>query len=272
MRGHLVEILRAAGAQDHRPRREQVLLGAGARDLDQEARGTPRPSARRPRCRRPSRPRSPRPRPAPARAPRRRRGPRRARPRRSGSRCGRRRRRPRAAPRTAARAGGRAAPARSAATPASESTTHRNSKLGSASSSGDHLADRLAADQLVRHQHPRHAEAAADHQLLDGRDRDAPGAVGELAGEQLRRHRGLAVRAQADVEALEEAPHPAAVVAERRALEDGDRQRQVLAQQVPALLADRARAAARRPAPASPWWSARSGCAADRRAASPGSS
>ena len=58
---------------------------------------------------------------------------------------------------------------------------------------GDHLADRLAADQLVRQHHPRHAEAAADHQLLDGRDRDPQGAIGELAGEQLGRHRGLAM-------------------------------------------------------------------------------
>ena len=116
---------------------------------------------------------------------------------------------------------------------------------------GEHGADRLAADQLIGHEHTRHAEPTAHHQLLHGGDGDAPGAVGELPGEQLRRHGGLAVRAQAHIELLEKAAHPAAVVRERGSLEHRDRERQVLAQQVPALApggAQRQRSGQRRPA------------------------
>jgi hypothetical protein len=103
---------------------------------------------------------------------------------------------------------------------------------------GEHGANRLSPDQLIGHQHPRHAKAPADHQLLHRGDGDPPGAVAELAGEQLRRHGGLAVRAQPDVEMLEKASHPATVASERRAFEHRDRERQILAQQIPALAPD----------------------------------
>ena len=116
---------------------------------------------------------------------------------------------------------------------------------------GEDGADRLAPDQLIGHEHTRHAEPTAHHQLLHGGDGDAPGAIGELPGEQLRRHGGLAVRAQAYIEVFEKAAHPAAVVGERGSLEHRDRERQVLAQQVPALApggAQRQRSGQRRPA------------------------
>ena len=59
---------------------------------------------------------------------------------------------------------------------------------------GEAGVDRGAADRLVRQEHARDAEAAADGELLHGRDRDRPGAGRDLQGEELRRHRGLAVR------------------------------------------------------------------------------
>ncbi len=52
-------------------------------------------------------------------------------------------------------------------------------------------------DQFVGKQQSRDAERAVGLQLADRRDRDAPGAGGELPGRQLRRHGGLAVRRQA---------------------------------------------------------------------------
>ena len=103
--------------------------------------------------------------------------------------------------------------------------------------------DLLAADELIGEHHATDAEAAGDHHLPDAGDGDAPGAVGQLLGEQLRRHGGLAVGRDPGVGQFEEAPHPAAVVIERRALDHGDRQRQVALQQVPAALADLAEAA-----------------------------
>jgi len=73
--------------------------------------------------------------------------------------------------------------------------------------------DRLAADQLVGHQHPRHAETAAYLHLLYRRDRDAEGAIIELTGKKLGRHGGFAVGTKVDVVMLEKAAHPAAVMA-----------------------------------------------------------
>ena len=106
--------------------------------------------------------------------------------------------------------------------------------------------DLLAADELIGEHDATDAEAAADHHLPDAGDGDAPGAVGKLLGEQLRRHGGLAVGRDPGVGQFEEAPHPAAVVVERRALDHRDRQRQVALEQVPAALADLAEAHRRR--------------------------
>ena len=57
----------------------------------------------------------------------------------------------------------------------------------------------------------------------------------ELAPEQLRRHRRLAVRREAHLGGIGEALHPADVVGQRVAPDQRQRQRQVTGQNVPAL-------------------------------------
>ena len=60
--------------------------------------------------------------------------------------------------------------------------------------------------------------------LLDGRQGYAPGAVRQLAVEQLGRHGGLAVGAEAGAAAADELGHPLGVVFQGRALEHRHRE------------------------------------------------
>ena len=69
----------------------------------------------------------------------------------------------------------------------------------------------------------------------------------QLRGEQLRRHRRLAVRRQLHALIARELLHPAQVAGQRVALDHRQRQRQVAAQQVPALRGDRRAAHGRGP-------------------------
>ena len=129
-----------------------------------------------------------------------------------------------------------------------------------------HVRNGLAPDELVRHQHARDAVRATDPELLHGRDRDPPGAVGELAAEQLRTHRRLAVRREHDAgESLERA-HPRSVMRQRRFLQHRERQRQVFPQHVPAARGDLRRARAGRRPPVSPSSGHRAAVASGRRA------
>ena len=69
-----------------------------------------------------------------------------------------------------------------------------------------------------------------EHGMAGGRHGDAPATVSQLAVEQLRRHRRLAVRAEAHASPLDEVSHPARVVQECVALEHGCGPREVAAQ------------------------------------------
>jgi hypothetical protein len=75
-------------------------------------------------------------------------------------------------------------------------------------------ADRAAVEHLVGDQDPAHAVARHHLRLADGRRRHAPRAGGELVGEQLRRHRRLAVGRERDAVLVAEAPHAREVVAQ----------------------------------------------------------
>src|SRR3546814_881832 len=101
------------------------------------------------------------------------------------------------------------------------------------------VADRLTVDERVGEHDAIETVAAADLELLHRRHGDAPGAVGELAREELRAHRRLAVRRDAHAAgAAQEVHHPGAVVRDRALLQHGERERQVAAQHVPALPPD----------------------------------
>lgn len=63
---------------------------------------------------------------------------------------------------------------------------------------GGQPAQAARVEQLVGQQDPRDAERAVDAQVPGVGAGDAPGAVLDLAGEQLRGHRGLAVRGEDD--------------------------------------------------------------------------
>ena len=79
----------------------------------------------------------------------------------------------------------------------------------------------------------------ADHlKLLNRADGDTPGAVLELALEELRAHGRLAMRRNDGARARQETAHPVAIMRQRPLAEYGKRQREVLSQQVPALPAD----------------------------------
>ena len=97
----------------------------------------------------------------------------------------------------------------------------------------DHSCDVAPADELVRHDDAAQPEAYRDAQLVDGGHGDAPGPARELAGKKLRRHGGLAVGGEEHVALGGEIAHPGLVVREGRFLEEGERERQVLAQHVP---------------------------------------
>ena len=97
----------------------------------------------------------------------------------------------------------------------------------------DHGCDVAPADELVRHDDAAQPEAHRDAELVDGCHGDAPGPALELAREKLRRHGGLAVRGEEHVAVGGEIAHPGLVVGEGRFLEEGERERQVLAQHVP---------------------------------------
>jgi hypothetical protein len=93
-------------------------------------------------------------------------------------------------------------------------------------------------DQLVGHEHPRHAEGPHDPHLADRRRRDPPRARLELAGEELRGHGRLAVRGEQEAALGAPALHEAEVVLERVLLEHHHRQEEVPLEHVPAPLAE----------------------------------
>ena len=111
-----------------------------------------------------------------------------------GNRCGRRARRSRAAPRTAA--AGCVRPRSARAAPANRAGTARAGPACSACSAS--MAARSpASNDLVGDQAAARAGLDADAQLRDRREGQPPRAGVELAAEQLRRHRRLAVRREA---------------------------------------------------------------------------
>jgi hypothetical protein len=61
---------------------------------------------------------------------------------------------------------------------------------------GGEPAQRDRVDQFVGEEDPLDAERPVDAHLMGDGRRDAPGSVGELAGEELRGHGGLAVRGE----------------------------------------------------------------------------
>ena len=108
----------------------------------------------------------------------------------------------------------------------------------------DDVAHGLPADRLVGENDALVAEPAGDLQLRHRRHGDRPGAVADLAVEQLRAHGGLAVGREDRAAFGQERGHPAVVVVEHVRLQHGNGQGQVFAQQVPALAADVAEAQA----------------------------
>ena len=90
---------------------------------------------------------------------------------------------------------------------------------------------------LVGDQRAACAGRDADRELCHGGEGEAPGAGLELAREELRRHRGLAVRRQVDAPVPHLLLHPGQVVRDGVALEQRDREWQVAGQHVPAGLA-----------------------------------
>ena len=87
--------------------------------------------------------------------------------------------------------------------------------------------DRPRVDDLVGDQDPRDAEARHQLRLADGRRGHPPRARRELVGEQLRRHRRLAVRRERDAVLLAEPHHPRDVVPQPVAPQRQRRQQQV---------------------------------------------
>ena len=98
------------------------------------------------------------------------------------------------------------------------------------------------ADDLVRDQRVARTRGHADAQLLHGCEREPPRTGIELALEQLRRHRRLAVWREIDLPGARLLLHPREVVIQRLAPDQRDRQRQVSGQHVPAEAADGAAA------------------------------
>jgi hypothetical protein len=108
---------------------------------------------------------------------------------------------------------------------------------------GAHVA---ARHQLVRQQHAAHAEAVRHLHLGGVRQRDAPGAVGQLGAEQLRAHGGLAVRRQRAPCSARKTRASSRGCGAGRGFQDRHREAGVAMQHVPALHADRALAQRRR--------------------------
>jgi hypothetical protein len=102
-----------------------------------------------------------------------------------------------------------------------------------------HIAHR---DGFVGQDDFAHAGTPRDSDLMARRHRDAPGAVLDLPREQLRRHGGLAMRAEQGFGARQEQPHPFLVGRERFFAKDRCRRRQVAAIEVEAEAADIAHA------------------------------
>jgi hypothetical protein len=167
-------------------------------------------------------------------------------------RCGRRPRRVPAAPRTPAPdAAWRARPRSGAAVRASRRGTPP-AGLRSAPAAAPARPGRPCGLHLVGDQRPPHAGQHAQPQLEHRGEGDAPGAGVELAAEQLRRHRRLAVRRQVEAALARKGLHPGQVVRQRG-----------LASAPPAA------AAGGRPARTSPGASAATAAAARTRAESP---
>jgi hypothetical protein len=76
--------------------------------------------------------------------------------------------------------------------------------------------DAALVHQLVGQQQPGEAEGPVHAQLADGGDGDAPGPAGQLAGGELGRHGGLAVRGQFRAGAGAVRGHRAEVARQRR--------------------------------------------------------
>ena len=242
-RGHEVEDGRAAGRQQHLVGVEQALRVAGARDrVDavHQRRGVGRVGVGAALGAQAfvaldadeARPRGSRAGAAPAR---------------SASSCVRQPVRPPGRPSSSSTSNGtlpawRADQASISASCAGEST-RKATRRPACSRSSCWIAARSASPSTWLAISARRTPAAhADRELRDGGEGDAPGAGIELAREQLRRHRGLAVRRQVDAPVPRLALHPGDVVRERVALEQRDRQRQVAGQHVPAGLRDGAAA------------------------------
>ena len=98
--------------------------------------------------------------------------------------------------------------------------------------------DRARIEHLVGDQDPLDAEVRHHLRLADGRGGDAPRAGRQLIGEQLRRHRRLAVRREADAVLVAEPHHAPEVVLEPVAAQRQRRQQEVARPQREAELAD----------------------------------
>ena len=121
-------------------------------------------------------------------------------------------------------------------------------EIGIAGELLQHIADGALAQELIGHHHPADAGMADRLELLHRADGDAPGPVVDLALEELGTHGGLAMGRDHGAGAREEAAHPIAVMRQGALADHRQRQRQILAQQVPALLADLAEGGGRDPA------------------------
>ncbi len=106
-------------------------------------------------------------------------------------------------------------------------------EIGIAQQVGDdlHIAP---PHQLVGHQHAPDPVRMGGGGLLRGGQRDTPGAGLELPGEQLGRHRGLAVRCELHAVFVHEPAHPGEVMGQPAFVQHGGRQAQLLFQQPPA--------------------------------------
>ena len=99
----------------------------------------------------------------------------------------------------------------------------------------------LFPHKLVGHQNPAHAVVVGNQRLVRGSERDTPGTRLQLKAKQLGGHRGLAMGRQLEPVGGNELLHPMQVMAQSLVAQDGCRQAQVFAQQVPTQLDDLAR-------------------------------
>ncbi len=107
--------------------------------------------------------------------------------------------------------------------------------------------DVLVTDELIGENDAAQAHAHAHAHLLHRRERDAPGARFDLAREELRRHRRLAVRGEQHAGGAREVRHPREVVGQRRLFQHRHGEWQVAPHDIPAPTADIPHRARRRP-------------------------